>query len=85
MKILIVDDHALVRQGLGQLLADELEKAEVDEAANAREALGLVERKKFAAVVLDINMPGGLERLAQTIARFSRQQPPGDPGQPCIP
>ena len=67
MKILIVDDHALVRQGLGQLLADELEKAEVDEAANAREALELVEKKKFDAVVLDINMPGrsGFEVLQE--------------------
>lgn len=76
MKILIVDDHALVRQGLKQLLADELERAEVSEAADAAEALELVGKKRFAAVVLDINLPGrsGFEVLAEL-----RQRQPGLP------
>ena len=39
MRILIADDHAVVRRGLKQILADEFKKAEFGEAGNAREAL----------------------------------------------
>ena len=74
MKILIVDDHPLMRQGLRQLLADELAKAEVAEASNASEALELVGRKKWDVVVLDINMPGrsGFEVLQELKQRHPK-------------
>ena len=39
MRILIADDHAVVRRGLKQILADEFKQAHFGEAANAREAL----------------------------------------------
>jgi DNA-binding NarL/FixJ family response regulator len=67
MKILVVDDHPLVRHGLKQLLADEFAGVEVTEAGNAREALELVQRIRYSTVVLDINLPGrsGFEVLQE--------------------
>src|SRR5437773_2528052 len=67
MKILIVDDHAMVRQGLRHILADELRRAEFGEARNAQEALNRVWKDKWDVVVLDITMPGrsGLEVLRE--------------------
>lgn len=74
MRILIVDDHALVRQGLRQLLADEMGQAEVAEAADARAALELAGTKKWDVVVLDINLPGrsGFEVLQELKQRQPR-------------
>src|SRR6266699_3212639 len=65
MKILIVDDHAVVRRGLRQILADEFRRADFGEARNAQEALARVWKEKWDVVVLDITMPGrsGLEVL----------------------
>ena len=67
MRILIADDHAVVRKGLRQILADEFKKAEFGEAANAREALERLRKENWDAVVLDITMPGrsGLEALKE--------------------
>ena len=69
MKILIVDDHAIVRDGLTRLLASDGDH-EVKPAANGREALILARSFKPDLVILDLNLPGlgGLElvrRLAQ--------------------
>jgi DNA-binding NarL/FixJ family response regulator len=63
MKILLVDDHAIVRKGISQLLARS--KAEVDEASSCSEALAKVAGKDYDIVLLDISMPGrnGLETL----------------------
>src|SRR6266704_2435 len=67
MKILIVDDHAVVRRGLRQILADEFQRADFGEARNAQEALTRVWKEKWDVVVLDITMPGrsGLEVLKE--------------------
>lgn len=67
MKILITDDHAVVRQGLKLILADHFKKAVFGEARNATEALALVWKEKWDVVVLDITMPGrsGLEVLKE--------------------
>ncbi|HEU0037902.1 MAG TPA: response regulator transcription factor [Verrucomicrobiae bacterium] len=67
MKILIVDDHAVVRQGLRHILADEFRRAEFGEARNATEALNRVWKEKWDTVVLDITMPGrsGFEVLRE--------------------
>jgi two-component system, NarL family, invasion response regulator UvrY len=64
MKILLVDDHAIVRKGIAQLLAKT--KAEVDEASSSSEALTRVAGKDYDIVLLDISMPGrnGLETLS---------------------
>jgi two-component system, NarL family, invasion response regulator UvrY len=66
MRILIVDDHAIVRKGLIQILEDEPEKFVVGEAKDAEEALEKVRQERWDLVILDISMPGrsGLEVLA---------------------
>src|SRR5207247_9435589 len=67
MKILIVDDHAVVRKRLRHILADKFRRAEFGEARNAHEALTRIWREKWDVVVLDITMPGrsGLEVLRE--------------------
>ena len=67
MRILITDDHAVVRQGLKLILADHFKKAVFGEARNAHEALTRISKEKWDVVVLDITMPGrsGLEVLRE--------------------
>lgn len=67
MKILLTDDHAVVRQGLKLILADHFRKARFGEARNAQEALARIAREKWDVAVLDITMPGrsGLEVLRE--------------------
>jgi DNA-binding NarL/FixJ family response regulator len=67
MKILLTDDHALVRQGLRLILADNFKNATFGEARNAHEALTKVWKEKWDVVVLDVTMPGrsGLEVLKE--------------------
>src|SRR5207302_10111480 len=67
MKILLTDDHAVVRHGLRQILADEFKRASFGEARNAHEALDLVWKENWDDAVLDITMPGrsGLEVLRE--------------------
>lgn len=74
MKILIVDDHVIVRKGLVQLLTSR--KAEVDEASSCAEALSSVSAQEYDIVLLDISMPGrnGLETL--TLLRQARPKLP---------
>jgi two-component system invasion response regulator UvrY len=65
MKILLTDDHAVVRQGLKLILADYFRKAEFGEARNATEALNCIAKKGWDVMILDITMPGrnGLDLL----------------------
>ena len=65
MHILITDDHAVVRRGLREILADSLGGATFSEAGNADEALRVLARYAISILVLDINMPGrsGLDLL----------------------
>ncbi len=67
MRILITDDHAVVRQGLKQILAEEFKRAEFGEASNVQEAIDKVWKEPWDVVVLDITMPGrsGLEVLKE--------------------
>jgi two-component system, NarL family, invasion response regulator UvrY len=69
MKVLLVDDHAIVRDGLRRLLAT-LGGEEVVDAADGREALVLARSLRPDLAIVDLNLPGlgGLElirRLAQ--------------------
>ena len=66
MKILIVDDHPIVRAGLRRLLAVE-PAAEVHEAADGREALDALRAQRPTLVILDLNLPGlgGIEVIAR--------------------
>ena len=65
IKILIADDHAIIREGLKQILAEEPDMKVTGEAGNADELFELLTKDVWNAVVLDINMPGksGLEAL----------------------
>ena len=65
MKILIADDHALLRKGIVQLLAEEYPDALFGEASTTAEAVELLGQQSWDALVLDIFMPGrsGLEVL----------------------
>jgi two-component system invasion response regulator UvrY len=66
VKILIIDDHPIVRAGVARLLAAEPE-IEVREATNGREALSIYKELQPTLVILDLNLPGigGLEVLAR--------------------
>jgi len=67
IKILIADDHAIVREGLKQIVAEESDMNVTGEAANANELFALLDKDSWEIVVLDINMPGksGLEALKE--------------------
>lgn len=58
IKVLIADDHPIVRQGLKQILLEESDMAVTGEADNSREVLELVNKRDFDIIVLDITMPG---------------------------
>jgi DNA-binding NarL/FixJ family response regulator len=58
MQILIADDHAVVRRGLREILAEALPGAAFHEAASGDEVLGQLGKTAIALLVLDINMPG---------------------------
>jgi two-component system, NarL family, invasion response regulator UvrY len=74
MRILIVDDHAMVREGLKRILADEFEDAGFGEAANATEALERLWKESWDLVLLDVSMHGrtGLDVLKEIRASASR-------------
>ena len=67
MRVLIADDHEVVRRGLKQILMDEFGTLKVHEAETSQEALDIVLKESLDVVLLDINMPGrsGLEVLEQ--------------------
>ncbi len=67
IKILIADDHAVVRRGLRQILSEVPEMLVGAEAANAQEVRDHVRKERWDVVVLDINMPGasGIELLGE--------------------
>jgi two-component system, NarL family, invasion response regulator UvrY len=67
IRVLIVDDHQVVRRGLKEALADEFPELQTGEAENSRVALELITTKGWEIVLLDINIPGrnGLEILEE--------------------
>jgi len=71
IRIAIVDDHAIVRAGLRQFFADQVDFVVAAEAANGREALDIVRKGEVDVVLLDISMPGqgGVDTLAAIRAR----------------
>ena len=58
MHILIADDHAVVRRGLREILADALPGAEFSEVGNGDEVMGHLGNSPISLLVLDISMPG---------------------------
>ncbi len=65
IRVLIVDDHAIVREGLRTLLSEEAEIEVVGEAANGHEAIKLVATRRPNVVLMDLVMPevDGIEAI----------------------
>ncbi|MBI4002722.1 MAG: response regulator transcription factor [Nitrospira defluvii] len=66
-RMLIVDDHAVVRHGVKQILSEQFQSAVIGEAQNAEEMLDRVRKSNWDIVVLDVGMPGksGLDALKE--------------------
>jgi DNA-binding NarL/FixJ family response regulator len=69
IQVLLVDDHAIVRQGLRVLLESEPDLSVVGEAETGREALAIVQARQPEVVIMDLSMPGlnGMEATRQII------------------
>jgi two-component system invasion response regulator UvrY len=67
IRLLIGDDHAIVRKGMKQILAETRDIVVADEAGNGRDVLEMVRKNDYDMVLLDISMPGrdGLEVLKE--------------------
>lgn len=67
IRVLIVDDHAVVRQGIRQILADHPDIEVADEAGTEQEAIDKARTGRCSLVLLDLSLPGrgGLEVLKQ--------------------
>jgi two-component system invasion response regulator UvrY len=67
IRILIADDHAVVRKGLAQILRDEFAGAHIEEVENSEELIRTVVRGGWDVIISDLSMPGrsGLDALHQ--------------------
>jgi DNA-binding NarL/FixJ family response regulator len=58
IKVIIADDHAIIRRGIREILDETDSIRVVDEAGDGNELINKLMNKKFDVVLLDINMPG---------------------------
>ncbi|HBA55923.1 MAG: response regulator transcription factor [Syntrophorhabdus aromaticivorans] len=67
IRILVADDHTVVREGIKQILTGQEDMVVEDEAGNGQEVLQKVTKKNYDLILLDISMPGrsGLEILEE--------------------
>ncbi len=67
LQVLLVDDHAVVRGGLGLLLAQTGDMVVAGEAENADQAIQMIRQREFDVALVDIGLPGkgGLDLLKQ--------------------
>jgi PAS domain S-box-containing protein len=72
IRVLLVDDHAMVRQGLRTVLENYADIEVIGEASNGEEAVALAERLGPSLIVMDINMPkvNGIEATAAITSRY---------------
>src|SRR5438045_3487750 len=70
IRVLVVDDHPIVRAGIVAVLEDEADFAVVGMAGSAEEALVLVARARPDVVLLDLELPGqdGVQAIPQLVA-----------------
>lgn len=73
IRVLLVDDHAMVREGLRSVLESHTDVEVVGEASDGEEAIAMVDRLLPAVVVMDINMPkvNGIDATIRVKARHS--------------
>ena len=74
MKLLLVDDHIVVREGVRRLLAVFVDSIDMLEAGTTQEALAMFRAERPDVVILDLNLPGagGLDLLKRLIIEDSR-------------
>jgi two-component system, NarL family, invasion response regulator UvrY len=74
LRILLADDHAILRKGLKQIIADELGVTQFGEAGTAAETLALLASATWDLLILDLNMPGrnGFEVLEESRKNYPR-------------
>jgi len=67
LRILVADDHEVVRKGLVKVLSETLQPVKIDEARNGQEAVSKASKTEYDLVVLDMKMPGksGLDALKE--------------------
>jgi len=67
LRVLIADDHPIVRKGIRQILEETRNVQSIDEAETGQEVLDKVKKGKFDIVLLDISMPGmnGIDTLEE--------------------
>jgi len=67
IKVLITDDHPIVRRGIRQILEDDERIGLINEAADGKELIRKLADQKYDVILLDISMPGrsGLELISQ--------------------
>jgi DNA-binding NarL/FixJ family response regulator len=73
-KILLVEDHQIVRQGISRIINQEPDMEVVAEAADARTALEVIDRRKLDLVIADISLPGmnGIELLKRLKTQYPK-------------
>lgn len=74
MKVLIVDDHAVVREGMALLIQDSFAVDSVHDAQEGREAIQMAMQHSFDLIVLDLSMPDGLDGML-TLLELRKLQP----------
>ena len=74
IKVLVADDHEIVRQGLKTIISECLDLRIVGEAENGNEVLKIVKKTKVDVVLLDFDMPGknGLDTLIELKALYPK-------------
>ena len=74
IRILVVDDHSVVRQGIIALLEDEEDILIAGEAADGDEVVDMIEKVKPDVILLDLTMPkmSGIEVIKQVVPRYPK-------------
>lgn len=73
-RVIVVDDHTLVRAGIRELLSTTDDICVIGEATNGTEAIGLIRQLEADLLLLDLSMPGvaGVDLIRRLIAEFPR-------------
>src|SRR6516165_8528613 len=74
IRVCVVDDHAVVREGLKRIIADNPEMSVTAEASDGNDALKVIQRQPCDVVLLDITMPNknGMDVLKELRAQSPR-------------
>jgi DNA-binding NarL/FixJ family response regulator len=71
IRILVADDHAIVREGLGTMLSNQSDMVLVGLATNGRDAIRMVDEYQPDVAIMDISMPelNGIDAISQMLPR----------------